>query len=63
LQLAFGNPPAIDQIAAETKLSPRMMTEILSGYDAIDQEQIQIFSDKAIQFTLPPGGRKIRFED
>jgi hypothetical protein len=50
-ELAFGNPPAIDQIAAETKLSPRMLTEILSGYDVIEQEQMQMFSDKVIQFA------------
>jgi Zn-dependent peptidase ImmA (M78 family)/DNA-binding XRE family transcriptional regulator len=50
-ELAFGNPPAIDRIAAETKLSSRMVAEILSGYDVIEAEQMRIFSDKVIQFT------------
>jgi Zn-dependent peptidase ImmA (M78 family)/DNA-binding XRE family transcriptional regulator len=50
-ELAFGKPPNPDRIAAETKLSPRMIVDILSGYDVLEPEQMPIFSDKVIQFA------------
>jgi Zn-dependent peptidase ImmA (M78 family)/transcriptional regulator with XRE-family HTH domain len=51
-EVAFGMPVDIGRIAAEAKLSTQMVEEILSGYEVIEQQQMPIFSDKVIRFSV-----------